>query len=97
MNYVFEITDKTGRGVYLSKERWEHITDKHSDMSSRLEDIKKTLIKPDLIVQHKYDDSMRNYYLYYKLDKEYLLVSVNYLNGGGYVATAFMTKKIIRR
>lgn len=66
-------------------------------MADKLEDIKKALIDPVLIVPHKYDNAMRNYYLFYKLKKDYLLVSVKYLNGGGFVATAFITKKIIRR
>ena len=97
MDYIFEIDDKGGRKIHLSKERWSYITTNHSDISNRLEDIKKALIKPDLIVPHKYDDEMRNYYLYYKIDKEYLLVSVKYLNGEGFIATAFMTQKIVKR
>jgi len=40
---------------------------------------------------------MKNYSLYYKLEKDYLLVSVKYLNGRGFVATSFITKKLIKR
>jgi len=97
MDYLFEVADKTGRRIHLSKDRWSHITIKHTNMSDKLEDIKKALINPTLIVSHKFDDTMRNYYLYYKLEKDYLLVSVKYLNGEGYVATSFITKKIIKR
>lgn len=97
MDYIFEVIDKSGRKIYLTKERWTHITIKHWDMSNKLDEIKNTLRNPTLIVPHKYDDSMRNYYWFYKLEKEYLLVSVKYLNGNGFVATAFITKKIIRR
>jgi len=66
-------------------------------MSDRLEDVKRTLINPDLIISHKYDENKRNYYLHYKLTKDYLLVSVRYLNGGGYIVTAFITKKLVKR
>lgn len=97
MNHEFEVIDKTGRKVHLSKERWQHITTKHKNMSNKLEDVKTALMKPTLIIPHRYDDNMRNYYLYYKFEREYLLVSVNYLNGKGYVATSFITKKIIKR
>ncbi|MFH1917503.1 MAG: PBECR2 nuclease fold domain-containing protein [Nanoarchaeota archaeon] len=97
MDYVFEINDKSGRRIHLSKERWSHITIKHKDMSDKLEDIKKTLINPILIVAHRYDDAMRNYFLYYRLEGDYLLVSVKYLNGEGFVATAFMTERINKR
>ena len=88
---IFEITDKTGRKIYLSNERWKHIN-LHSYMASKLEDIKNTLIIPN-----KFDDTIKNYYTYYKNKKRYLLVWVKYLNGKGYVTTAFITRKIIRR
>jgi len=97
MEVIFEIIDKTGRKIHLSKERWSHITIKHTNMSDKFRDLKKALVNPTLIVPHKFDNTMRNYYLYYKLEKDYLLVSVKYLNGEGYVATSFITKKIIKR
>ncbi|MCK4647730.1 hypothetical protein KAT24_02265 [Candidatus Pacearchaeota archaeon] len=94
---IFEIKDKSGRKVHLSKERWKHITMKHTNITDKLEDIKETLVDPLLIIPQRFNDSMKNYYLYYKHKKYYLLVSVKYLNGKGYVATAFMTRKIVRR
>ena len=97
MEFVFEVTEKTGRKIHLSRERWRHITTKHPNMSNKLEEIKEALINPLLIIPHKFDDTMRNYYIYYKLKKDYLLISVKYLNGGGYVSTAFITRKIRRR
>ncbi|MAG02090.1 hypothetical protein CMI42_02030 [Candidatus Pacearchaeota archaeon] len=96
MDYIFEITDKTGREVRLTKERWEHILD-HKGMEQRLEDIKKTLVNPTTITHHKHDENRRNYYLYYKEKKRYLLVAVRYLNGEGYVSTSFITRKIIKK
>jgi len=97
MDYVFEVVDKSKRRIHLSRERWKHISIKHTNMSNKLENIKCALINPIFIVPHKFDNMIRNYYLYYKLKKDYLLVSVKYLNGEGYVATAFVTKKIIKR
>ncbi len=76
MEIMFEVKDKTGRIIYLTRERYKHITSLHPDMVGRLEDIKQALTKPTLIVPHKYDNNMRNYYLYYKDKKRYLLVSV---------------------
>jgi len=97
MDYVFEVLDKTGRKIHLSKERWDHITTKHKNMPDKMDDIRKALTNPTIIVPHKYAEDMRNYYLYYKSNRTYLLVSVKYLNGEGYVATSFITKKIIKR
>lgn len=97
MNHIFEIIDKSGRKIHLTKERWSHINTKHSDMTDKIDEIINTLTKSTVIESHKFDDTMRNYYEYYKSEKCYLHVSVKYLNGNGFVATAFLTKKIIRR
>lgn len=73
MNFIFEVIDKTGRKIHLSKERWgEHIRLEHPDISDKIEDIKNALINPSLIVPHKFDKMMRNYYLYNKSEKCYL-------------------------
>lgn len=100
MSRLFEIVDKTGRKIRLTKERWTHITSpqsQHPYMIDYLEEIKNTIIKPTLIIPHKFDETKRNYYRYLKNKKLYLLVSVKYLNGEGYIITAFITRKIIRR
>ena len=96
MNYIFEVIDKSGRRIHLSRERWKHIL-RHKGIEQYLFQIRDTLIKPDLIIQHKFDVTMRNYYTLIKDKKRYLLVSVKYLNGEGYAATSFITRKIIRR
>lgn len=97
MNYLFEVIDKTGRKIHLSSERWAHITIKHPDLCNKLEDIKNTLMNPSFIIPQKYDPKMKNYYFYYKFQDCYLLVSVKYLNGNGFVATAFFTRKVVKR
>jgi len=96
MTNDFEVIDKTGRNISLPKERWEHIVE-HKGMDKYLEDIKNTLVNPTLIVPHKFDDNKRNYYSHYKDKNRYLLVVVKYLNGKGYISTAFITRKIIKR
>ena len=96
MDYTFSIRDISGRDIYLPKERWLHITTKHANMSDKLDAIKKALQHPTIVVTHKYDDAMRNYYFYLKQNKNYLLVSVKYLNGKGFVATEFITHKLVK-
>ena len=100
MNFIFKITDKTSRNIHLTSERWAHITSPsslHPYMVNYLEDVKQTIIKPDLIINQKFDDFMVNYYKYIKEEKMYLLVGVKYLNGGGFVTTAFLTRKLVKR
>ena len=95
MDYIFEIIDKTGRVIHLSKERWnEHIRLEHPDIRDS-EEIEQTILNPDKIVEQ--DESVYNYYKFFKHKKsklKYLKVIVNYLNGEGYVITAYFVANI---
>ena len=93
MPWILEVKDKSGRKIHLSKERWSHIQ-KHPDMSDKIEQIKETLTNPQSITEFEYDSDVRFYFRYYKERKEYLFVSVKYLNGEGYIITSFHTDKI---
>ena len=42
MENIFEVIDKTGRKIHLSKERYKHIQ-KHHYMHDSLEEIKSTI------------------------------------------------------
>lgn len=95
MTWVFVEKDKTGRRIHLSSERWNHIQ-KHPRMSGQIEKIKETLKSPLIIQEFEYDKDVRFYFRYYKEKREYLFVSVKYLNGEGFVITSFFTDKIIK-
>ena len=91
---VFEIKDKSGRIIYLSHEQWLHIH-KHPEMPSQLEKIKDTLEKPLKIID--VDNLVKYYYRYYKEVKskaKYLRVIVKYLNGEGYIISAYFVEMI---
>lgn len=93
MILIFEIEDKSGRKIHLSKERWSHIQ-KHPEMVSKIEHIKETLKYPDAIKEFEYDPEVHFYYRFYKERREYLFISVRYLNGNGFIITSFYTDKI---
>ena len=93
MPRIFETKDKSGRIIYLTDERWRHIV-KHPEMANQLEQIKDTLLHPDTITTVELDLIVRFYYRYYKDRKEYLFISVKYLNGEGFIITSFYTDKI---
>lgn len=97
MSNIFEIQDKTGRKIHLSEERWKHIL-KHADVNvDNLDEIKLALTNPTPLMSQSFDQNKGNYYLYNKQKKSYLLVAVKYLNGDGFVTTAFFTKHISRK
>src|SRR3989344_9086124 len=94
---IFEITDKKGRKVKLTKERWTHITSPsslHPQMTNYLEEIKETIQKPDSTIPQKFDDTKENNYKFYKKIGQYMLVAVKYINNEGDVKTAFPVRKI---
>lgn len=94
MSSLFEITDKSGRIISLSKERWQHITKEHSRISD-LDELRNTLVQPLKIKPSNYDpDCVRYYYSYNKKSRLYLLVAVKYLNGHGFIITAYHLRKL---
>ncbi len=62
MTYIFEITDKSGRKIRLTKRQWSETTVKHPSMAVYLEEIKETLVKPDAIISYGLDEKVRYYY-----------------------------------
>jgi len=96
MDYIFEIIDKSGRKIRLTKKQWSHIQ-KHPHMHDSLERIKETIKNPAMIRYDNFKESINYFYREYK-DMEslerYLFISVNYLNGNGFVITSFYTNKI---
>ena|SRR3989344_8517632 len=96
MSYVFEITDKTGRKIHLTRERQKHIL-KHPYMENSIENIKQTLQNPTTIRFNEDDEKVCYFYKEFKNNsssEKYLLVSVKYLNNHGFIITAFFTNKI---
>ncbi len=96
--YIFEITDKTGKLIHLSKERWNnHIKIEHPDMVGT-DEIIRVLKEPDSIIN--LGEEKVYFYKYYKNRKfksKYLKIIVKYLNGSGYVITAYFARNIRKK
>jgi hypothetical protein len=95
-NYVLELIDKSGRKIHLSKERWKHII-KHPHMHDQIENIQLTLQTTSIIRYFEDDENVLYFYKEFKHrdpSERYLLVSVKYLNGEGFIITSFFTNKI---
>ena len=91
---LFEVVDKSRRNIHLSMERWKHIAAEHPEVAD-LEEIKKTIIEPDKITPSFYDpEYVSYYYRFIKRLKRYLMVAVKYLNGCGFIITAYLVRSI---
>ncbi|MEK6825999.1 MAG: PBECR2 nuclease fold domain-containing protein [Nanoarchaeota archaeon] len=96
MGIVFEITDKTGRRISLSDKARRHIL-KHPHMHDQIESIQDTLKNPMTIRYFEQDETVVYFYKDFKYRnplERYLLISVKYLNGEGYIITSFFTNKV---
>ncbi|MDO8459933.1 MAG: hypothetical protein Q7S74_02385 [Nanoarchaeota archaeon] len=96
MNIIFEVIDKSGRKIRLTKEQWSKIRKKHPEVENE-ELIKEALEKPTKIIYHNYDESVYKYYKHYKnrsYPENFLMVLVKYLNGDGFIVTSYFMDKI---
>ena len=76
MTHVFECTDKTGRRIHLSHERWRHIQE-HPGMADALPYLERLLQTPDVVSQFSRDSNVRFFYAYQKEKRRFLFASVN--------------------
>ena len=90
---IFEEIDKTRRKIRLTQTSWNHIRDEHPEIVDH-EELIKVIKMPDKILASDRDDSVALYFLYKKQRKEFLKVSVKYLNGEGFIITAHHTSKL---
>ncbi len=93
MSNIFEVIDKTGRQIRLTKKQFEHIIC-HKGIENYIEEIKDTLKNPLQIISHEVGD-LYNYFNYYKNRRQkakYLQAVVKYLNGHGFVLTAYFVR-----
>lgn len=98
MDIIFEVIDKTRRKIRLTKKQYSHICKKHPMISNYFEEFKETLIKPDKIIESYDDKSVGFYYKYYKklnLPYQNIFVIVKYLNGDGFIISAYFVKNIL--
>lgn len=96
MDYLFEITDKSGRKVHLSEKQWAHIRKKHPEVED-FDMLREGIEKFDKVTNYGYDSSVHYFYKYFKhkqLPNRYLCIAIKYLNGEGYVITAYFDKGI---
>lgn len=94
MNIIFEVIEKSGRKIRLTREQWKHIKQKHPNVEDY--EIEITLKNPSNVLYNEEDDVWM-YHTYFKQKKQiskYLRVLVKYLNGGGYVITAYFVRTL---
>ncbi len=93
MSDVFEVADKSGRKIKLANKQWSHIRQEHPLVEE--EEIRQTLISPLKIIQKSEDKYFYYQYFKYKdLPYRHLRVIVKYINGEGFVISAYFVRHI---
>lgn len=94
MEKIFEVRDKTGRLIYLPKTQWLHIASDHPTLANKIEWLKEAIIHPLFIKKDRKEEDLYYYHRRYKENKEYVIITVKYLNGAGFIITGFWSKNI---
>lgn len=92
--HIFIVNDKTGREIRLTGTQWRHIAGEHPDVADA-ESLRQALIAPLLIRKSEHDQNVSWYYRFNKQRKRFLLVAAGYLNGEGFVITAYYVRNVI--
>lgn len=92
MEIVFSVFSKNGKYIRLTEKQWKHISSRHPEMSSKLNEINTALQNPTFIRKHS--NSVDKFYRFLKKENKYIMVAVKILNGDGFVITAYKVKSI---
>lgn len=95
MDILFEVINKSGRKIRLTKKQWSHIRQNHAEVEYP-EEIKETLENPDNVI-NDVRENVNNFYKYFKHKKhtsKFLKVIVRYLNGEGFIISAHFVRTI---
>jgi hypothetical protein len=92
---IFEVRDASRRRIRMTEKQFSHIINEHPEMMNKLEHIKDVLLWPDKIIKSPRDETARYYFRHEKNRKVFLIVVVKYLNGDGFVITAFISTKVV--
>jgi len=88
---IFKVRDKFGKLIRLTKERWDHILDRHPEVKPHLNKIKTVLQDPEIIIENPYNKNEKYYHKYFKNFKNFLIIILEIKKG--FIITAFIARK----
>ena len=92
MEIYFEVISSSGVKIRTTKDYWEYLIDKkHPLMKGKEGIVKEILVNPDEIRRSLIDEKV---HLYYKQMDRLYCVAVKYVNGEGFLITAYPTDKV---
>ncbi|MFN3740098.1 MAG: hypothetical protein ACK4TF_05425 [Thermodesulfovibrionales bacterium] len=89
------VKSKNNIPIRLTKERWEHIIQRHPEMNGQSDRVLETLSEPEIIQEGDFGELIAiRYYEKTPLSSKYLVVIYKEVaNSDGFVITAYYTNK----
>lgn len=97
---LIEINDRCGKVIYITNERWGHISRKHPSIANKIKEVEDIVKNPEIMRFSEYDKNVKFYFRTckdMKSEAQYIIIIVKYLNGEGFIITSFYTNKILGR
>ena len=93
MDIYFEVKTQSGKIIRTTRSHWELISKtKHPEIEGKETEVKECLSNPVEIRRSSEDNDV--YLYYHPYEKYFICVVVRYLNGEGFIITAYITDKI---
>ncbi len=89
------VTDKFGREIRLTDERWRHIVHKHPVLKNLRIEFENTISDPEIIKRSIYDSEVLLYYSYFKeISGGKYIAAVIKINDDNFVVTGYVTNRV---
>jgi len=88
---IFKVKEKFGYSIRLTKERWNHIIQRHPELKPHLDRIKNTVKDPEIIVENPFNKNEKYYHKYFKELNNYLIIIIEIEKR--FIITSFIARK----
>jgi len=94
---IFKVVAKFGKKIFLTKNQYEHVRKRHPEVTGEIEEIKRTLVSPQIVRRSMYHEKVWLFYRFFKdtpVSEKYLMVAARIVNNEGFVVTSYFTDKV---
>jgi len=94
---ILQVVAKFGKKIVLTKRQYDHVRRRHPEVTGEIEEIKTTLVSPQVVRRSMYYEKDWLFYRFFKgtpVSEKYLMVAARILNNEGFVVTSYFTDKV---
>lgn len=94
---IFEVVSKFSKRLILTRGKYEHVCERHSEVFGEVDKLRETLASPQIVRRSVYDERVWLFCRYFEetpVTEKYLMVAVRIINDEGLVVTSYFTDKV---